>query len=250
MNRRPTVLTIAGFDPSGCAGVLADIKTLEAHDVYGIAVCTANTYQNDIHFSRVVWIDADEILAQLDVLQERFKFQYVKIGLIENLQVLGRVIDRLNRSNNTIKIIWDPILEASAGYEFHPAFPLTDLESICKKLYLVTPNLPELWRLFPDTDIRASGRKIAQWCNVLVKGGHSNDSNATDVLFTGTTFLSFHGQRISTGEKRGTGCVLSSAIAANLACGFTLEQSCRKAKKYLTQFIKSSNTRIGYHLYS
>src|SRR5580658_4553791 len=91
----PIVLTIAGFDPSGCAGILADIKTFEAHGVYGMAVCTANTLQTASQFEKANWIQQDEIIGQLNLLLRENSFEYVKIGLIENLEILSAVVNAL-----------------------------------------------------------------------------------------------------------------------------------------------------------
>src|ERR1039458_918638 len=107
MPDRPTILTIAGFDPSGCAGILADIKTMEAHGVYGMAVCTANTIQNVNEFKNPGWLRPVEILDQFRFLQKEMRFEYVKIGLIENFLVLNSVIDELIASCPEVKIIWD-----------------------------------------------------------------------------------------------------------------------------------------------
>src|ERR1700757_2780075 len=116
---RKYVLSIAGFDPSGGAGILADIKTFEGNKVYGLGVISANTFQNDKEFKKVDWIPVEKIIEQIDILKTRFEFEYVKIGLIENLEVLNVIISHLTSHIPHLNIIWDPILKASAGYEFH-----------------------------------------------------------------------------------------------------------------------------------
>ena len=116
---RPYVLSIAGYDPCGGAGVLADIKTFETIGVYGLAVTTGITYQNDHKFAGVHWLSKKKIKNQLYPLLEAYKVEYVKIGLIESLEVQSEVIELLLGYNNDIKIIWDPILKASAGFSFH-----------------------------------------------------------------------------------------------------------------------------------
>ena len=117
--KRPYVLSIAGFDPSGGAGVLADVKTFEANKVYGFGVMSALTFQNDSEFEKVEWIPLEKIMEQISVLQKRFQFEYIKIGLIENLEVLNQLILNLKSNISNPKIIWDPILKATAGFDFH-----------------------------------------------------------------------------------------------------------------------------------
>src|ERR1700756_3795867 len=117
--KRAYVLSIAGFDPSGGAGILADVKTFESNKVYGLGVISANTFQNDEEFNRVDWIPAEKIIEQISILQKRFEFEYVKIGLIENLEVLNKIIEHLKLPTANYRLIWDPILKASAGFEFH-----------------------------------------------------------------------------------------------------------------------------------
>jgi hydroxymethylpyrimidine/phosphomethylpyrimidine kinase len=148
---RPNVLSIAGFDPSSGAGILADIKTFEQCDVYGMGVVSALTYQNDNSFERVDWIELPKIIEQIEVLQKRFQFEYIKIGLIENLEILNQLISYLTSHISHPKIIWDPILKASAGFEFHKKINQNLLEGICNELYLITPNIPEALQLAEDT---------------------------------------------------------------------------------------------------
>jgi hydroxymethylpyrimidine/phosphomethylpyrimidine kinase len=249
LNHRPTVLTIAGFDPSGCAGILADIKTFEAHNVSGMAVCTANTKQNVDEFEEVNWVKINYLVNQLDLLQKKTKFGFVKIGLVENFNVLHIIIDELIHHNKDVKIIWDPIFKASAEFEFHSAIDKNMLETICSKLYLVTPNLDEIELFMPGEKPGVAGDHLSQFCNVLIKGGHSTDNTSNDLLFMKNKLYRFAADKLSGVSKRGTGCVLSSAITANLANGTDLEKACEKAKNYITKYLTSNDSLIGYHYY-
>ena len=121
--KKPYVLSIAGFDPSAGAGVLADIKTFESNGVYGFGVASALTWQNDIEFEKVEWIDYYKIIQQISVLLRRFDIQYVKIGLIESLHVLNELTRFLKERIKNPVIIYDPILKASAGFVFHHTGP-------------------------------------------------------------------------------------------------------------------------------
>lgn len=250
MINKPMTLTIAGLDPSGCAGLLADIKTFEAFNVYGTAICTANTIQNDIDFTEPNWIPIDQILSQYRSLQNRFYFDHVKIGIIENFEVLNTIVDTIRSDNEQAKIIWDPVLKASAGFEFHQSANLDVIENICEKIYMITPNLDEITSFIPQMKPEESGIYLSKLCNILIKGGHEEGEQSTDVLYTLQGSRAFDGIRLAGYEKRGTGCVLSAAITAGLAKGDVLIDACQTAKKYVTNFISSNKSLIGYHNYT
>lgn len=246
--QRKYVLSIAGFDPSGGAGVLADIKTFESNKVYGLGVISANTFQNDEEFKKVDWIAADKIIEQIDILKKRFEFEYIKIGLIESLEVLNTIISHFTSHVSHPKIIWDPILKASAGYEFHEEVSKTLLEGICKKLYLITPNLPEALLLGNQSDATENAKYLSQFCHVFLKGGHAEKKLGYDTLFLkeGKLF-SFRPKIKDVFTKHGSGCILSSAITANLAKGEDLHRACLKAKQYTEKILSSNKTLLGFH---
>ncbi len=239
------VLTIAGFDPCNGAGLTADVKTFEAQGVYGLSVCTAVTIQHESDFKGVEWVKQETILQQLAILKEKYIFQYIKIGLIENLSVMNAVVDDLINYNPNIKIIWDPILKASAGFRFHGKFERELFTKVAKKCYLITPNQREWAQLFGpriETDI------ATKFTNVLLKGGHARGELSTDTLFQKGEVTRFSNLRID-GSKHGTGCVLSAGIVAQLATGNSLNSACEQAKKYVTKFIKSTENLLGKHHY-
>ena len=242
------VLTIAGFDPSAGAGVLSDIKTFEAHGVKGIGVCTALTAQNEEEFKEVFWIDEKKILAQMETLLSLYEVSHVKIGLIKNTRVLSNIITELYTYNPNTRIIWDPILKASAGSVFHGDINHHEVAKICKTIFLATPNLEEMNTLFPDWNDHDGHSALNYPCAVLLKGGHGSSKWAKDVLYWEETKTSFEDEWIES-EKHGTGCVLSSAITANLAKGMGLKDACFNGKKYISEFIKSSPARLGNHNY-
>lgn len=241
---RPYALTIAGFDPSAGAGVLADVKALEANGVYGLAACSALTVQNDVTFERVSWVPLADIQDQIQLLLVRFPVQFVKVGLIESLPTLLKLIHWLKAYNPAVQIIWDPVLKATAGYEFHPQPEAPLLEAICRELALITPNQPEALRLVPAA---AAAEKLATWCPVLLKGGHATGPLATDVLLLAGERHLLAAPRLPHGEKHGSGCVLSAAVLARLALGDCLPDACRAGKAYTTAFLGSNDTLLGYH---
>lgn len=246
---RPYVLSIAGFDPSSGAGITADIKTFEQHGVYGLGISTAITYQHESKFISVDWLSFNQIEKQLNVLFEKYSPDYVKIGLIENFEVLKQIITLLKSYDAEIKIIWDPILKASAHFDFHHSIKQQDVYDLLKNVYLVTPNLPETKALFNSDNIEDVQQIIRSLvlAKVLVKGGHSNNDDVTDVLIEPNSIIKFEGQRIPNVDKHGTGCVLSSAICSNLALGMDLQASINHAKQYLTAFMGSNSGLLGYH---
>ncbi len=242
---RKYVLSIAGFDPSGGAGLLADIKTFEAHKVHGLGVISANTFQNDTEFLRVDWIPVESIIEQIDILRKRFSFEYIKIGLIENFEVLKKVIGHCLKVMANCRIIWDPILKASAGFGFHKDLSL--LADILPKVFLLTPNSEEV-QVLGGKNVEESTNSLAQQCHVLLKGGHRTDKPGYDSLYMkeGKQF-SFRPKMKEVSSKHGSGCVLSSAIAANLAKGEELKRACLMAKEYTEKFLSSNKTLLGHH---
>jgi hydroxymethylpyrimidine/phosphomethylpyrimidine kinase len=244
---RPYALTIAGFDPSAGAGVLADVKAMEANGVYGLAACTALTVQNDVTFEQVSWVPLADIQNQIRVLLARFRVDFIKVGLIESLPILLELIQWLKAYNPAVRLIWDPVLRATAGYEFHTRPEAGLLQAICRELALLTPNQPEALRLIPTATVHAAAEALAAWCPMLLKGGHATGHEATDLLLVGSEQYEFSAPRLSHGEKHGSGCVLSAAVLARLALGDELGAACRAGKAYTTTFLGSNETLLGYH---
>lgn len=246
--KRKYVLTIAGFDPSAGAGVLADIKTFEMNKVYGLGVIAANTFQDDQEFKRVEWIPVDRMLEQIDMMTSCFSLEYIKIGLIESFVVLEKVIEHCQQRVKDVRIIWDPILKASAGFNFHDPKENGALKNILPKLFLVTPNVPEALALSGRQLTSDAGTELAAACNVLIKGGHRAEKIGYDTLFLreGKQF-SFRPKIRGVSEKHGSGCVLSAAIAANLAKGESVQRACLAGKEYTEKFLSSQPGLLGYH---
>ena len=245
---KQTVLSIAGFDPIAGAGILADVKTFENIGVYGFAITTSITYQNENKFYGVKWLSIKQIKNQIYPIIENHKIDFVKIGLIENFKAVVSIIELLKTYNPTIKIIWDPILRASAGFDFHQKIPKKNLKYILKNIYLITPNWQEILPLSNEKDAIIGAEKLAQYCNVYLKGGHNIETPATDLLFIENSIEVFHPKKITALEKHGTGCVLSAAMLSFLATGKTLHQACELAKEYTYKFLISNEKKLGYHV--
>ncbi len=251
--KRTCTLSIAGFDPSGGAGLLADIKTFEQHKVLGMGANTGNTFQNDSEFEGVAWTPIQEIQQQIDVLCKKFHFDFIKIGMIKDIDTLQILLKFIKTKNPKAKIIWDPIIKASAGFEIHASVEKEMLNSILKNIYLVTPNLDEIKFLAGDDDEIKSAKEFSKYCNVFLKGGHATKQTGTlslgrDLLITtNEKIFPFKAKKISSAGKHGSGCVLSAAITANLANGLSLQRACLKGKDYVTKYLISNKELLGYH---
>ena len=213
-----------------------------------MGVATGLTFQNDSEFDGVRWIYTNEIIKQIEVLTRKYKFEFVKIGMLESLKVLETIIEKTKNQELRTKLIWDPILKASAGFEIHKGFEKEKLIFILKNIFLVTPNIDEIRILTGEQDEVKAAKELSKYCNVFLKGGHNKEKQGRDYLFTtdGKMFP-YKAKDISKTGKHGSGCVLSSAITANLANGLSLQRACLKAKDYVTKFLMSNKTLLGYH---
>jgi hydroxymethylpyrimidine/phosphomethylpyrimidine kinase len=240
--KRPYVMSIAGYDPSGGAGILADIKVIEQHKAYGFGVITSNTLQNDREVKDVKWISVSDIKRQIDIILDSFKVDVFKIGLIDSSYTFLEIKDHILKKRPSAKIIWDPILRSSSGYEI---FRMKhDLSEILENVHLVTPNLPEYEELF-ETEKRVL--RLSLKTAVYLKGGHSKDKPGTDILYHNKKKLKFEPGSLKVTDKHGSGCILSSAIGANLAYNITLPQACEKAKHYTEKVLASNASLLAWH---
>jgi len=241
-------MSIAGHDASGGAGVLADVKTFEQCGIHGFGVISAMTFQNDVEFEGVDWIAPEKIIRQVALLLRRFKVQYVKIGLIENLDVLQEIVAYLRQQIAHVRIIFDPVLKASAGFEFHGPEFAQQVQNILPELHCMTPNIPEAHQLFGENALHQSLRN--QPCHIYLKGGHTEEDIISDYLFTHDNEYRFFHKRIPNGEKHGSGCVLSAALTAYLALGMDIVTASRMANQYTQRFLASNPSLLGHHQFS
>ncbi|WP_299466163.1 hydroxymethylpyrimidine/phosphomethylpyrimidine kinase [uncultured Microscilla sp.] len=245
---RPNILSIAGFDPSGGAGILADVKTFEAHRTLGMAVCTSLTVQNDVAFEKANWVTIEDIKAQLTTLGARFRFKVAKIGLVESFDVLQQIVAILREHNPQIKIVCDPVLKASAGFVFHSEVAKQQLEALLPHLFLLTPNWEEVQQLSGMEDAKVGARYLSQFCHVYLKGGHNTEALGKDFLFSQQQKeYAFNPKRTNVAGKHGSGCVFSSALAAHIALQYPLHKACVRSKDYVTRFLASNQTNLGFH---
>ena len=245
VTRLPVALTIAGSDSSGGAGIQADIKTMTMHNVYAMSVITALTAQNTLGVREILDSTPLFLRAQLDAVFEDIFPDSVKIGMVPSGELICVIAERLQHYNAK-NIVVDPVMVATSGASL---IQNEAVQTLADKLFslasLITPNIPEAqvlseMKISDSADMERAARCIWEQygCNVLLKGGHRiNDAN--DLLYENGNCTWFYGTRIKTKNTHGTGCTLSSAIASNLAKGFSLQQSVQYAKEYLSGALSS-----------
>ncbi len=240
------VLTIAGSDSSGGAGIQADLKTFSAHGVFGMSVITAITAQNTQGVFGVQDISVDMIQKQIDAIFDDIEVHALKIGMVSQIDTIKAIAKKLKQYSPQ-NIVIDPVMISKSGYNLlAPEAKETLINELLPLATIATPNIPEAevisQMIIKDLNqmqeaairIHALGAK-----NVLIKGGHM-ESDAIDVLFDGREFMYFKSERINTKNTHGTGCTLSSAIASNLAKGCTVGDAVANAKDYITTAIRHS----------
>jgi hydroxymethylpyrimidine/phosphomethylpyrimidine kinase len=248
----PNVLTIAGVDPSGGAGILADIKAFSALGAYGCAVVAALTAQNTRAVTAVMGVPPPFIAQQIDTLFADVKIAATKIGMLGEAAAIETVAERLTHWR-AVNIVLDPVMVAKSGDSLLAKAAVGALrEALLPLAQVITPNLPEAAVLLegraPETVremTRAAERLHAlmgsgeRW--VLLKGGHLPGADAIDVLFNGDKMHEFSAPRVATKNTHGTGCTLAAAVAALIAGGATVPEAAKRAKAYLGEALKRAD---------
>ncbi|WP_028506142.1 bifunctional hydroxymethylpyrimidine kinase/phosphomethylpyrimidine kinase [Ruminococcus sp. FC2018] len=234
-----TALTIAGSDSCGGAGIQADIKTMTANGVYAMSAITALTAQNTTGVRAIMEVTPEFLAQQLDAVFEDIFPDAVKIGMVSSKELVTVIAEKLT-AYKAKNIVADPVMVATSGSALIKTDAITTLtEKVFPIASLVTPNIPEAQVLSGleinnKTDMQKAAEAIYEkyGCAVLLKGGHSV-SDASDLLCCENGASWFEGKRINNPNTHGTGCTLSSAIAANLAKGYDLNESVGRAKEYI-----------------
>ena len=247
----PTALTIAGSDPSGGAGIQADLKTFSSLKVYGMSVVTAVTAQNTRGVSEVFDVPPNAIGAQIDAVMMDIPPAALKVGMLSNAANAVAVADRLGQYDVEMMVL-DPVLVSTSGAELLVSDALDILRTrLVPMSFLLTPNLDEAEAL-----LGVSVRTLAQMekaahslqemgaKSVLVKGGHLEEEEAIDVFFDGQEVQQLIGERLPAPDSHGTGCVLSASITAYLARGRSLEEAVSGGKAFTEQAIRNG-LRLG-----
>jgi hydroxymethylpyrimidine/phosphomethylpyrimidine kinase len=245
----PIALTVAGSDSSGGAGIQADLKTFAAFGVYGASVITALTAQNTSGVSGIHQVPADFVTAQFDAVFSDLDVRAVKIGMLAQSATIEAVAAALTRWSPQ-HVVLDPVMVATSGDRLLPADAVQALRTrLIPHASVITPNLPEAAALLgepvaaSEAAIEEQGRRLlAMGCPaVLIKGGHGEGAESTDYLVRDSGVIAFSAPRIVTRNTHGTGCSLSSAIAAGLARGDDLETAVRSAKAWISAAIAAAD---------
>ena len=240
------VLTIAGSDCSGGAGIQADIKTISAHGCYAMSVIVSVVAENTNRVIDIQNINTDIIEKQIDAIYEDIEIDAIKIGMLNNEEIMSSIAKKIKQLNLK-NIVIDPVMYATNGA---PLMSMNSIDALIKLIIplatVLTPNIPEAekisnMKITTIKDMEESAIKIYKMgCkNVLIKGGHLNN-DATDILYDGNEFNYFKSSKIETKNTHGTGCTLSSSIASNIALGYPIKEAITKSKEYITTVIKHS----------
>lgn len=235
-----TAMTVAGSDCSGGAGIQADLKTMTMNGVYAMSAITALTAQNTTGVRSISEVTPEFLSDQLDMIFEDIVPDAVKIGMVASGALISVIAEKLIKYGAK-NIVVDPVMVSTSGSALIKTEATAILaERLLPISSLATPNIPEAeilsgMSISNENDMENAAKKIGETygCSVLVKGGH-NINDANDLLWANGKFTWFEGKRIDNPNTHGTGCTLSSAIAANLAKGFPMEESVRRAKEYIS----------------
>lgn len=234
-------LTIAGSDSCGGAGIQADLKAFSANGVYGMSVITAITAQNTQGVFAIQDITPEIISKQIEVIFEDINVNAVKIGMVSKIESIKAIAGALKEISNLPPVVLDPVMVSKSGFKL---LSVDAKESLIKDLIplatIITPNLPEAEEILERKietieEMKEAALQLIELGPkyVLIKGGHL-EGDASDLLYDGENFIILPQERIETIHTHGTGCTLSSTIAANLAKGLDVEESVTKAKQYIT----------------
>jgi hydroxymethylpyrimidine/phosphomethylpyrimidine kinase len=245
----PIAVTIAGSDSGGGAGIQADLKTFSALGVYGASVITALTAQNTIGVTAIHDVPAEFVGAQIDAVFSDLKVGAAKIGMLSQAPVIEVVAAGLERWKQ-VNVVLDPVMAAASGDRLLAPQAIATLRRVLlPRALVITPNLPEAAALLDtsiasnETEMRAQAERLLGLGAkaVLIKGGHGQGAESVDLLVEASAEVRFAAQRIDTMNSHGTGCTLSSAIAAGLAKGLSLAEAVGGAKAYVTTAIAAAD---------
>ncbi|MBT0663439.1 bifunctional hydroxymethylpyrimidine kinase/phosphomethylpyrimidine kinase [Geobacter pelophilus] len=244
---RGSVMSVAGSDSGGGAGIQADLKTVTLLGSYGSSVLTALTAQNTRGVSNIHGVPAEFVAEQLTAVLSDIPVDVIKTGMLFSSQIIDAVASAIESNRNCLLVL-DPVMLAKGGAALIDREAVTFLKlRLLPLAYLITPNIPEAERLsgidiIDEDGMQQAARAIHRMGsrNVLIKGGHLGDNNSVDILFDGSAFIRYPAQRIHSKNTHGTGCTFASAIATFLAQGEPLQIAVAKAKQFITEAIKTA----------
>ena len=240
------ILTIAGSDCSGGAGIQADIKTITAHRMYAMSAITALTAQNTTGVYGISETTPDFVGEQLDCIFKDIFPDAIKIGMVSSVGIIEMICKKL-KEYNAKNIVVDPVMFSTSGHHLMSDNSMDTLKNQLLPLAdVITPNIFESegisgLKISNKEDMLLAAKEISKTlsCHILIKGGHLLDS-ADDLLYFKGNAIWFNGDRINNPNNHGTGCTLSSAIACNLGDGLSMEKSIKNAKDYITRALKAN----------
>jgi len=249
----PNILSIAGSDPSGGAGIQADLKAISANGCYGMAAITALTAQNTQGVRAVTLMDTDMVVAQIAAIRDDIRIDAVKVGMLGSAAIIDAV--RVALSGLTVPVVLDPVMVAKGGDRLLAAEAVAALrDRLLPLAYVITPNLPEAADLLetdtatdrPEMEAQAKALLTMGPSAVLLKGGHLAGGDSPDLLMTEDDTYWVEGQRHTTRNTHGTGCTLSSALATQIGHGLPLPEAVRRAKSYIAAaIVRSRDLTVG-----
>ncbi len=234
------VLTIAGHDPSGGAGILADVRAIESLGSRALSVCTALTYQTENSCRGYRSVSLSDLRQQLLPLFENYPIKAVKIGLFPCIYDLCETLRLIRGALGVVPVVWDPVLKTSSGYIFHDLISESELKTILSHCTVATPNREEVALLSRMSCPDKSAERLSQHAPILLKGGHDQGDMVVDKLYDKELVEVFRSKRFRGVSVHGSGCVHSSALATYLACGDSLLDASKKAFSYMQQL-------FGFH---
>lgn len=257
----PVVLSIAGSDCSGGAGIQADLKTISSLGVYAATAITAITIQNTTGVKQSIPLPPTTVAAQIEAVLTDLNVKVIKIGMVCNKEIIQAIVSQLE-AHPSIPVIVDPIIVSSSGRTLLEPDAIESLKQLLlPKTWLITPNLPEAELLTGvhishENDLNLAAQAFTHYGCIytLIKGGHRSSKEMTDVLF-GTPssnnvtqrLISFNRTKVESVNTHGTGCTLSSAIAAHIALGYNIKEAIEKSKNYITDAIShSKDVKLGH----
>lgn len=240
-------LTIAGSDPSGGAGIQADLKTFAAHDVYGLSVITAVTAQNTRGVSAFEPVSSDLVTAQIETVVSDLRPHAAKTGMLPTAAIVEAVAAAVSDLEIPLLVV-DPVMIATRGQALADAEAIAAMKvELLRRAFVVTPNIPEAETLSgtpirTDDDRRDAARRIAALgaAAVVIKGGHWASDDIVDLLYDGHEFVEFRSKRVATAGTHGTGCTFAAAMTARLAGGASLRDAVRQAQQYVAGAIRGT----------
>lgn len=243
----PCVLTIAGSDSGGGAGIQADLKTFAAFRVHGLSVITSLTAQNTRGVQSIFALPSEFVWKQLESVVNDFEIKWAKTGMLCNSDIIRKIREWIKV--NEIKLVVDPVMMAASGAPLLEEKAIRELKELLRSAKLVTPNVPEAHQLSGINigtlrDVRAAARKISAYGpeSVLIKGGHLSTDNIHNILYKKNKFWEFEEPRIPGGDVHGTGCTFSATIVAQLAKGLEVKEAIAKAGEFVADAVRGQMT--------